>query len=231
MVSDRASGARCSHGSPSQSPARVCAAYAAERASSQPGRSRRLPRRPNFVLLHPLSCDRIQRLPIDRIKHCERILLFPRFLRFRLFFFIQLLPPRLLCPDIPHAVHHSASDWLLPLLESAHSLLPVHALPGHLPVGGGIPQGGRLLLLKRDPFVRHLQRRGETLQRARSLFLFLSPARPHGAAERTRTHPPRFCSQSRPRSGPGTAPSGGHSAEWRASAWKKASFVRCRRKN
>ena len=62
------------------------------------------------MLLHPLSRDRIQRLEIERIKHCERIPLFPHFLQSipPFFSFIQLQPPRFLHPSIPRAVQYTA---------------------------------------------------------------------------------------------------------------------------
>ena len=136
------------------------------------------------MLLHPRSRDRVQRLGIDRIKDLERILLFPRILRFGLVFFIQLQPPRLLRPHIPRrSTAAPLTRWLLPLLESVQGLLPVHVLPGGPPpTRRRYPQGSRLLT--RDPSVWHLQRRGQVLERdARSPIL-----------------------RSRPRSGPGAAP-------------------------
>ena len=107
----------------------------------QRGRGRGQGSRPNLVSLHPRLRDRIGR----RIKHSERILLFP-----------VAAPPR------------------QPLVRTRF-ISPTSPAPR---AGPG----------------------------ARSSFL--APARPRGVAQRTLTPPSRFCSRSRPRSGPGAAPSG-----------------------
>ena len=86
----------------------------------QRGRGRGRGSRPNLVPLHRRLRDRIG----QRIKHFERILLFPRFLRFSL-----------------RAVHHSASGWFLSRLESARGLfLSTSFQPEHLTAGGSTPK-------------------------------------------------------------------------------------------